>query len=104
MTFELIPRRSLLVYLHNTRQARQLRRFGVVKYISEKAKYAVIYMNEEDIEVKKALIERLGFVDKVVISNWPEVDSTVGSDNETLEYVVDALDLPDEEIISEEEL
>ena len=38
MAFEVTPRRSVVVYLKNVRQARQLRRFGVVSYISEKMK------------------------------------------------------------------
>ncbi|WP_242865408.1 DUF2129 domain-containing protein, partial [Weissella sp. DD23] len=32
MTFEVTQRRSVIVHLKNVRQARQLRRFGVVSY------------------------------------------------------------------------
>ncbi|WP_370398731.1 YlbG family protein [Weissella sagaensis] len=102
MAFMIQARRSVIVYLKNVRQARQLRRFGVVNYISEKMKYAVIYMDEEDIETKTKLIERLGFVDSVSISHWPEVDTTVGSEEDSFELTVDPNELADEPIDEEE--
>nr|CCC57168.1 putative uncharacterized protein [Weissella thailandensis fsh4-2] len=102
MTFVVKPRRSVIVYLKNVRQARQLRRFGGVNYISEKMKYAVIYMDEDDIETKTKLIERLGFVSSVSLSHWPEVDTTVGSDGESFELMIDPDELSDEPIDEEE--
>ncbi|MCG4287385.1 YlbG family protein, partial [Lactobacillaceae bacterium KNUT 0156] len=93
MTFEVTQRRSVIVHLKNVRQARQLRRFGVVSYISEKMKYAVIYMNEADVATKSALIERLGFVSSVELSHWPDVDTTVGSQGDGFELSVDPSEL-----------
>lgn len=97
MPFEKTERRALIVYLKNVRQARQLRRFGIVNYISEKMSYATIYMDEKDIATKKALIERLGFVDRVVESEWPNVDTTVGGERELIDFTVVA----DEELALE---
>ncbi|AIG65423.1 YlbG family protein [Weissella tructae] len=97
MPFEKTERRALIVYLKNVRQARQLRRFGIVNYISEKMNYATIYMDEKDIATKKALIERLGFVDRVVESEWPNVDTTVGGERELIDFTVVA----DEELALE---
>ena len=102
MTFEVTQRRSVIVHLKNVRQARQLRRFGVVSYISEKMKYAVIYMNEADVTTKSALIERLGFVSSVELSHWPDVDTTVGSQGDGFELSVDPSDLADEPAEEEE--
>ena len=102
MALEVTLRRSVVVYLKNVRQARQLRRFGVVSYISEKMKYAVIYMNEEDVASKSALIERLGFVASVDVSHWPEVDTTIGSQGEAFEFSVDPSELVDEPAEEEE--
>ncbi|KRN33615.1 YlbG family protein [Weissella halotolerans] len=82
MVFEQTKRRALIVYLKNPRQAKQLRRFGIVNYVSTKMKYASIYMNEADITTKKTVIERLSFVDHVIESQWPDVDTTVGSDSQ----------------------
>ncbi|ALI33375.1 YlbG family protein [Weissella cibaria] len=102
MTFEVTQRRSVIVHLKNVRQARQLRRFGVVSYISEKMKYAVIYMNEADVATKSALIERLGFVSSVELSHWPDVDTTVGSQGDGFELSVDPSELADEPAEEEE--
>lgn len=102
MTFEVTQRRSVIVHLKNVRQARQLRRFGVVSYISEKMKYAVIYMNEADFTTKSALIERLGFVSSVELSHWPDVDTTVGSQGDGFELSVDPSELADEPAEEEE--
>ncbi|MCM0583180.1 YlbG family protein [Weissella diestrammenae] len=102
MSFQIKARRSLIVYLNNVRQAKQLRRFGIVDYISQRMKYAVIYMDEADIEQKRQLIERLGFVKSVEISHWPDVDSTVGGVNEEVEFAVDDTDL--EDVIVDEEV
>lgn len=102
MTFEVTQRRSVIVHLKNVRQARQLRRFGVVSYISEKMKYAVIYMNEADVATKSALIERLGFVSSVELSHCPDVDTTVGSQGDGFELSVDPSELADEPAEEEE--
>ncbi|WP_386119712.1 YlbG family protein [Weissella cibaria] len=102
MTFEVTQRRSVIVHLKNVRQARQLRRFGVVSYISERMKYAVIYMNEADVATKSALIERLGFVSSVELSHWPDVDTTVGSQGDGFELSVDPSELADEPAEEEE--
>ena len=102
MSFEIVARRSLIVHLRNVRQARQLRRFGVVEYISEKMKYAVVAMDEVDVKTKMPLIERLGFVRAVEPSHWPEVDSTVGSVRDNFDIIVDPTDLADEPVDEEE--
>lgn len=103
MELEIKPRRSVIVYLNNVKQAKQLRRFGVIEYISNKLKYAIIYMDEVDIEKKQILISRLGFVKSVEISNWPEVDSTVGSNQDSIAFAVDEFELADM-VVADDEL
>jgi uncharacterized protein YlbG (UPF0298 family) len=102
MAFELTPRRGLIVHLRNVRQARQLRRFGIVSYISEKMKYAIIYMDDADVSVKAPLIEKLGFVRSVELSQWPDVDTNVGGDKDGYELTVDVSELDDEPADEEE--
>ncbi|MBM7617522.1 uncharacterized protein YlbG (UPF0298 family) [Weissella uvarum] len=98
MSFEIKKRRALIVYMKNMRQARQLRRFGIVNYISNKLKYASVYVDEADVDEKKRLIERLGFVDHVEESHWPEVDTTVGGQqNEEIDFTLDNDDVFDDE-------
>lgn len=105
MSFEPTKRRALIVYLKNMRQARQLRRFGIVNYISNKMKFASVYVDEIDLETKKKMIERLGFVDHVELSHWPEIDTTVGGQQsmDEIDFAVDSDDVFDD-VAQEEEL
>lgn len=103
MKFEAKKRRALIVYLKNARQARQLRRFGIVNYVSNKMKYASVYVDDADVETKKQLIEKLGFVDRVDVSHWPEVDTTVGGQqNEEIDFSLDTDDVFEDEAQEEE--
>ena len=64
-------RQGLVVWLYSLKQAKMLRRFGNVHYVSKKLKYAVLYCAQEDIA---ATIEKLGsysFVKKVEPSYKP---------------------------------
>ena len=46
----MISRQGIIIYLHNLRQAKSLRKYGHVHYISRKMKYVVLYCNQEDVE------------------------------------------------------
>ena len=61
-TFEIQKRRGLIVWVYSLRQLKNLRRFGFVHYVSRKMKYVVMYLNEEDYEMKKNKIEQFHFV------------------------------------------
>lgn len=69
-------RRSLTVWVYTLRPLRQLRKFGLVHYISKKMKYVVIYMDEVDIEKNIEAIEKLHFVRHVDCSYRPDVATT----------------------------
>ena len=64
-TFEIQKRRGLIVWVYSLRQLKNLRRFGFVHYVSRKMKYVVMYLNEEDYEMKKNKIEQFHFVPDV---------------------------------------
>ncbi|MGG0737883.1 YlbG family protein [Niallia taxi] len=64
-------RQGLVVYLYSLKQAKMLRRYGNVHYISKRLKYVVLYTNLNEAE---ALMERLNsfsFVKKVEPSYKP---------------------------------
>ncbi|XJZ28384.1 YlbG family protein [Bacillota bacterium Lsc_1132] len=64
-------RQGLVVWLYSLKQAKMLRRFGNVHYVSKKLKYVVLYCNQEDVE---GIIEKLSsysFVRKVEPSYKP---------------------------------
>ncbi|WP_202076888.1 YlbG family protein [Caldalkalibacillus salinus] len=62
----MFPRRvGLAVWLNNTKMARHLRRFGNVHYVSRKMRYAVVYVDQADLDHKVQKIEQFNFVKKV---------------------------------------
>lgn len=72
--FELQHRRSVVVWVYNFKQLKNLKRFGLIHYVSRKMKYVVIYMNEDDIEKNTEKIKKLHFVRSVEKSFRPDVE------------------------------
>lgn len=66
-------RQGLIVYVHQLKHAKSLRKYGHVHYISRKLKYVVLYCNQDEIEALQTKIQRLPFVKNVVQSHRPEV-------------------------------
>ncbi len=61
----MIKRKSLIVYFRNPKVLKQVEKFGEIKYFTKKKKYAVIYVNEEELEQKKKEIQGLKLVSRV---------------------------------------
>ena len=68
---EMRERQGLIVYVHQLKNAKSLRKYGNVHYISRKLKYVVIYCNRDEIEFTMNKIKRLPFVKDVVESFRP---------------------------------
>lgn len=68
---EMQERQGLIVYVHQLKHAKSLRKYGHVHYISRKLKYVVMYCDREEIESTKTKIQRLPFVKDVVESFRP---------------------------------
>ena len=66
-------RQGLIVYVYQLKNAKSLRKFGHVHYISRKLKYVVLYCNRDEISYIKNKIQRLPFVKDVVESYLPFV-------------------------------
>ncbi|GKU82359.1 YlbG family protein [Niallia sp. NCCP-28] len=64
-------RQGIIVWLYSLKQAKTLRRFGNVHYISKRLKYVVIYTNQEDVEQVMAKINTYSYVKKVEPSYKP---------------------------------
>jgi uncharacterized protein YlbG (UPF0298 family) len=71
--FTIQKRRLLVVYLYSLKPMKNLKRFGVVIYVSRKMNYALIYMNEEEIEEAEKKINKFHFVRYTQISYRPDV-------------------------------
>jgi len=52
----MVDRTSLVVYFKNPKAVKHIAAFGEIKYYTKKGKYAILYLNREDItEVTKQL-------------------------------------------------
>lgn len=61
-------RRELVLTLRHTRKTRQLQRYGFVHYISHKQKYAILYVDKEDVNETIRKLRRLKLVASVNVS------------------------------------
>ena len=71
----MIDRQGIIVYLHHLKQAKSLRKFGHVHYISKRMKYVVLYCDMVDVENTITKLERLSAVRKVLPSQRPFVST-----------------------------
>ena len=72
----MIDRQGVIIYLHHLRQAKSLRKYGHVHYISKKMKYVVLYCNQNEVETVINKVELLPTVKKVLPSYRPFVKTT----------------------------
>jgi uncharacterized protein YlbG (UPF0298 family) len=64
-------RQSIIVYLHTLKQAKMLRKFGNIHYVSKKLKYVVIYTDMEEVENLAEKLASYSFVKKIEFSYKP---------------------------------
>lgn len=75
--FEFVPRRGLAVYISSRRVIRALRHYGRVHYVSKRAHYAIIYVDEAQVAETIERLEKLHNVKRVVPSALPDLDPDV---------------------------
>ncbi|MDE5051380.1 YlbG family protein [Niallia taxi] len=64
-------RQGLVIYLYSLKQAKMLRRYGNVHYISKRLKYVVLYTNLNEAEALMEKLNSFSFVKKVEPSYKP---------------------------------
>ncbi|QFT88750.1 hypothetical protein FIU87_08845 [Bacillus sp. THAF10] len=64
----LSQRQGIVVWLHSLKQAKLLRRYGNVIYISKKLKYVLFYCNRDDVEMLVEKLNKQSYVKKVDVS------------------------------------
>ncbi|MFV0561220.1 MAG: YlbG family protein [Enterococcus sp.] len=72
--FEITKRRGLVVWVYSLKQLKNLRKYGVLYYVSRRMKYVILYLNEESFEQTEKQIEKLHFVRKVERSYRPDIE------------------------------
>ncbi len=75
--FKLTARRALVVYINGNRVVRTLRHYGIVRYVSRRMHYVILYVDQDQIEQLKAKIGHLRAVRSVEKSARPDLDPTL---------------------------
>ncbi|GAA0460432.1 YlbG family protein [Alkalibacillus silvisoli] len=68
-------RQGIIVWFKHIKQLKKLRRYGHVLYASKRQKYAVIYVNQDEVSELVKEIQRLHFVKGVDVSYKPFIDT-----------------------------
>lgn len=64
---------GLAVWLNSLKMARNLRRLGNVHYISQKMRYAILYVDESSVDQVVEKLNQYNFVKKVELSHRHEL-------------------------------
>ncbi|MFX3622477.1 MAG: YlbG family protein [Ectobacillus sp.] len=64
-------RQGIIIYLHSLKQAKLLRKYGNIHYISRRFKYVVLYCDMNQAEALKEKLNNLPFVKQVELSYRP---------------------------------
>ncbi|MFC2950218.1 YlbG family protein [Virgibacillus sediminis] len=70
-----VNRQGLIVWFQHMKNIKQLKRYGHIIYTSKRLKYAVIYVNQPDIEEAEKKLKKLSFVFKVERSQKPFLET-----------------------------
>jgi len=66
-------RQGLIIWLYSLKQAKSLRKYGNIHYVSKRLKYVVLYCDAEEINELMEKIQSYSFVKKVEPSYRPFV-------------------------------
>ncbi|MGM9904538.1 hypothetical protein A5844_000248 [Enterococcus sp. 10A9_DIV0425] len=72
--FEITKRRGLIVWVYSLKQVKNLKKFGLLHYVSRKMKYVVLYLDDKNYEQVKERINKLHFVRQVEPSYRPDIE------------------------------
>lgn len=75
--FKLTARRALVVYINNKHVVKALRHYGIVRYVSRRMHYVILYVNQDQIKQLKSKIDRFKAVRSVEESYRPDLDPTL---------------------------
>jgi len=72
-------RQGLIVWFQHMKNIKQLKRYGHLISVSRKLRYAIIYVDQEEIEEKYEKFSKLAYVSKVAYSQKPMIRTTFES-------------------------
>lgn len=75
-------RKSLIVYVYSTKQVRQLKKYGLIYYVSQKMHYVVMYVNADNYALVKEKISSLRIVKKVEETPYEQIANELAVSND----------------------
>lgn len=75
--FKLTARRALVVYVNGNRVVRAFRHYGLVRYVSRRMHYVILYVDQDQIDTVKDKVKHLRAVRRVEKSVRPDLDPTL---------------------------
>jgi len=66
-------RQGLVVWFKHRRNIKQIKRYGHLIYTSRKLKYAVLYVDQDEVEVVEEKLRNHSFISKVMQSQKPHL-------------------------------
>ena len=69
----IVNRQGLIVWFQHMKNMKHIKRYGNLIYVSKKHKYAIVYVNQEEIEEIEQKLLKHSFVSKVDRSYKPYV-------------------------------
>lgn len=75
--FKLTARRALIVYINGKRVVRALRHYGIVRYVSRRMHYVVLYVDQDKVDQLTKKIDHMRAVRRVEQSYRPDLDPTL---------------------------
>ncbi|WP_078060109.1 MULTISPECIES: YlbG family protein [Gracilibacillus] len=86
----IVSRQGLVVWFHQMKHIKHIKRYGHMVHVSKKLKYAIIYVNQEDVEDTTVALNKLPFVTRVDPSFKPyiktEFEEKVKIEEKELDY------------------
>ena len=61
----MLKRTSIIIYFKNPKILKEIEKISTIKYYNKKRKYAIIYVNEADVEENMSKISKMKSVKKV---------------------------------------
>ncbi len=70
-----VKRQGIIVWFQHKRNIKQIKRFGHLIYVSKRMRYAVIYVNQDEIEDVEQAMSKLSYILKVERSFKPFIST-----------------------------
>ena len=66
-----IKRQGIIVWFQHRKNIKQIRRFGNLIYVSKKMRYAVLYVDQTEVDTIIEKMSKLSFISKIDVSYKP---------------------------------